>query len=673
MLPKQPLPTQPKHWIRSPYHLLWLFLSITLVLAATLGWLGRQLLQQDRALSKQRAQERVEVAADLVTAALQRDLSELEQDLIRLANMSGESLARSSLEFSRRLPAHSVLLLINRDGVEPLPNDRLLFHPFLTPAKEPPPALFSAADAFEFQRDDHEGAIAALKEASRAADPQIRAAAVNRIARNRREEGRWEEAKRAYGELRAFGPVTVGGLPAELLARDALCSLLDERGESARLKKEASALYADLGRGRWRISEAAYLYYAGQARKRAGDGPAADDTRLEAMALSEAAQALWDEWQRARQGEPAGGGRRAQRFAGRPVLIAWRLSAQRMAAVTAGAGFLESAWLRALDPMLADHGAVLSLVDADGQPAWGDAPTAENRASVRLVSATRLPWMIQVSASANPADGESQVVRRRFLTAGFLLVFLLIISGGYFIVRAVTKECQVAQQQSDFVAAVSHEFRTPLTTLCQFTELLAKDRVEGEEDRRRFYGVLARESQRLRRLVEGLLNFGRLDAGALDYRFEAIDPAALIRQVVAEFEEEGHARDHHIACSADSPLPQVRADREALGCVIWNLIDNAVKYSPDKPSINVRVERAGGRVSISVRDEGAGVARAEQTTIFKKFTRGAAARALQVRGTGIGLAMAHQITHDHGGEIAVNSEPGKGSTFTVFLPAVEPS
>lgn len=231
----------------------------------------------------------------------------------------------------------------------------------------------------------------------------------------------------------------------------------------------------------------------------------------------------------------------------------------------------------------------------------------------------------------------------------------------------------MAQQQSDFVAAVSHEFRTPLTSLCQFTELLAKDRVEGEEDRRRFYGVLARESQRLRRLVEGLLNFGRLDAGALDYRFETLDPDALTRRVVAEFEEEGNAGGHHIECRTDNSLPKVRADREALGCVIWNLVDNAVKYSPDQSAVCVRIGRAGSRVSISVRDEGVGIARAEQTAIFRKFTRGAAARALHVRGTGIGLAMAHQITHDHGGEIGVDSEPGKGSTFTVFLPAVEPS
>jgi len=142
---------------------------------------------------------------------------------------------------------------------------------------------------------------------------------------------------------------------------------------------------------------------------------------------------------------------------------------------------------------------------------------------------------------------------------------------------------------------------------------------------------------------------------------------------VAEFGEEGNARAHRIEWSACDSLPAVRADREALGCVIWNLLDNAVKYSRDQPSVRIHIGRADGRISIAVRDEGVGIPRAEQDGIFRKFTRGAAAEALHVRGTGIGLSMARQIICDHGGEITLDSDPGKGSTFTVFLPAVEPS
>ena len=661
-----------KEWIRPPRHLLWMFLSITSALVAALGWLGWQLLQQERALARQRIQEQVEAAADLVTAALQKDLSELEQNLADLANISREGLAGEAAGFARSLPADSVLLLFGANGVESLPGDRLLFHPYLPPAPEPPRELFAAAETFEFQKQDYGGAISALSNLTRAADPQVRAAALTRVARNYRKSGRWQEAAGAYGDLRRLGEVTVSGLPAELLARDALCSLLEERGDAKRLKEEAAAFYTDLGRGRWKIGEDAYAYYAGQAWRRMG-ASAVDSTRGDTLALSEAAQVLWGEWERIRQGQIAAGGRRGQRFAGRPVLLVWRGLGDRMAALAGGTTFLESAWMQAIKPVLLSHGARLTLMDADGQPAWGNPTAVNDRASVRLGSTTRLPWTIQITSVPNPAKDDSQSVRRRLLAVGFCLVILLVVSGSYFIGRAVAKEVRVAEQQSDFVAAVSHEFRTPLTSLCQFTELLAKGRVTSEEDRQRFYGVLARESQRLRRLVEGLLNFGRLEAGVLEYRFESIDPAILVGQVVAEFEEEGNPREHRIEWSACDSPPPVRADREALGCVIWNLLDNAIKYSPEKPIVRIHVGLVGGRVSIAVRDEGIGIARAEQEGIFKKFTRGAAAKALRVRGTGIGLSMARQIARDHGGDITLDSEPGKGSTFTLLLPVVEQS
>jgi signal transduction histidine kinase len=221
------------------------------------------------------------------------------------------------------------------------------------------------------------------------------------------------------------------------------------------------------------------------------------------------------------------------------------------------------------------------------------------------------------------------------------------------------------------VSAVSHEFRTPLTSLCQFTELLSKGRVDSDQRRQQFYDVLARESQRLRRLVEGLLNFGRIEAGALQYNFEPLDPLDLVRRVAAEYQQEAVIGGHRIELSAGASSPPVRADREALSCALWNLLDNAVKYSADGSTVHVDLARNGRRMAIAVRDHGVGIPRSEQRKIFRKFVRGAAARSLSVRGTGIGLAMARRIVRAHLGEITLNSEPGKGSTFTILLPIAE--
>jgi signal transduction histidine kinase len=171
--------------------------------------------------------------------------------------------------------------------------------------------------------------------------------------------------------------------------------------------------------------------------------------------------------------------------------------------------------------------------------------------------------------------------------------------------------------------------------------------------------------------VESLLNFGRLEAGVLNYRFEPLDAAELAGRVVAEFQDEAAGDRHLIELSAEDRLPPIRADREALSCVIWNLLDNAVKYSPESRRIWIDLARAGNRVSMAVRDQGLGIAPSEQSQVFKKFIRGKASEMLNIRGTGIGLAIARQIIHDHAGEITVDSESGKGSTFTVFLPIVE--
>jgi signal transduction histidine kinase len=255
------------------------------------------------------------------------------------------------------------------------------------------------------------------------------------------------------------------------------------------------------------------------------------------------------------------------------------------------------------------------------------------------------------------------------VTGGLLAIALLVIGGSYLIGRAVARELAVARVQSDFVAAVSHEFRTPLTVLRQLSELLARGRVPSEEMRQRYYGVLEQESSRLHRLVEGLLKFGRMEAGLANYQFETIDIAAFLRSLVDEFGIEAGRRGCRVELKMDASMAAARADREALGCVVWNLLDNAVKYSPDCRTVWVDLAREDGCVAIRVRDQGVGIRPEERQRVFQKFVRGAAAQTLGVQGTGIGLAVGRQIVERHGGRIRLDSEPGKGSTFTVLLPA----
>ena len=154
----------------------------------------------------------------------------------------------------------------------------------------------------------------------------------------------------------------------------------------------------------------------------------------------------------------------------------------------------------------------------------------------------------------------------------------------------------------------------------------------------------------------------------MQFQFEKLDVVALVRQSAAEFEQAQQARGHRLEVETAAAEPPVQADREALRCVLWNLFENAVKYSPECERVQVALAANGRHVEIAVRDHGVGIPRGEQRRIFERFVRGSAARERNIRGTGIGLALARQIVRAHGGDITVDSEPGQGSTFRVFLP-----
>jgi len=171
--------------------------------------------------------------------------------------------------------------------------------------------------------------------------------------------------------------------------------------------------------------------------------------------------------------------------------------------------------------------------------------------------------------------------------------------------------------------------------------------------------------------VEGLLDFGRMESNRAEYRFDEVDAGALVRDVASEFTEGAAAERTRVRTTISPALPQIRADREAMSRALWNLLDNAAKYSPAEAPIAVEATSSDGRVVIAVRDHGPGIGLDEQQRIFSKFVRGESAKASGAKGTGLGLAMVTQIMRAHHGEVRVKSRPGDGATFSLVVPAVE--
>jgi two-component system phosphate regulon sensor histidine kinase PhoR len=446
-----------------------------------------------------------------------------------------------------------------------------------------------------------------------------------------------------FDDLASLGATPVGGLPADLVALEARCSLLEKLGRRADLEREARVLYAGLANGRWPLLHASYDFKIGEARAWLGGTP--DLVQWEERgALSAAAEALWAEWRQ----EPVVKGRRILTVDGRPVLAAWVSSTEELTALLAPPAVLRMA--------LDEAGAFSArMIDADGRLLLGSPEPAGATRVERSPASTRASLTLQIAA---PEDGSSGLADAGGCAGrSFVLLVGLLVAVSYLAARATTKELAVARLQADFISAVSHEFRTPLSSICQISELLDEDRWPSDEHRRRSFEILRRESARLRRLVEGLLDFARMEAGAAHYRLGRLPPGELVRSVAEEFQMQSASRRHDVRLAIAPGLPEIDADSEALGRAVWNLLDNAVKYSPESATVHADVTMEGGRVAIRIRDEGIGIPREEQEQIFRKFVRGRQATARGVKGTGIGLAMVRHIVEGHGGGIRVESEP----------------
>ncbi len=271
------------------------------------------------------------------------------------------------------------------------------------------------------------------------------------------------------------------------------------------------------------------------------------------------------------------------------------------------------------------------------------------------------------SRHGSPEAGDF-AARRRLLSAGLAAIVLLLAGGSYLLWRVVQRELAVARLQTDFVAAVSHEFRTPLTSLHHITELLEEDDDLPVERRKAFYGVLGRSTERLTRLVESLLDFSRMEGGRKPYDLQPVDAGEIAAQVVSDFQKEGIAAGFRIDLNVEGPSA-LSADPGALTHALRNLLDNAIKYSPRQRDVSVSVRAQGREVAIAVRDRGMGIPPQERKEIFRKFMRGSQAKRLGIQGTGLGLAMVSHIVRAHGGTIELESEEGHGSTFRLVLPA----
>jgi len=264
----------------------------------------------------------------------------------------------------------------------------------------------------------------------------------------------------------------------------------------------------------------------------------------------------------------------------------------------------------------------------------------------------------------------AELARRNFKTN--LLVdgaaVTLLLAGILLTLRAAARQVALAQAKSSFVANVSHELKTPLSLIRLFAEILELGRATSREKEQEYYSIIHRESRRLTQLINNILDFSKIEAGRKHYEFAPCNVGSIVEEVLKTYEypitSAGFELETHIAFG----LPAASVDRDAIAQAVLNLLNNAIRYSPDLKKIELCVESRDGFIAIDVADHGVGIPRSEHQKIFEKFYRVDNDLVHTVRGTGLGLALVKHIVDAHGGKILVDSAPGEGSRFTILLP-----
>ncbi len=279
------------------------------------------------------------------------------------------------------------------------------------------------------------------------------------------------------------------------------------------------------------------------------------------------------------------------------------------------------------------------------------------------------PWKIHILQKYPNASDRQHNLRRNVYILVVLVVIAVLFFGGFMAIKSTAKELELARLKSDFVSTVSHEFRTPLMSIRYLSEMLDTGRVSGEDKKKIYYGKISNESERLSRLIENMLDFSKIEAGMKKYQFENLSVEELVRNVAERFKEYHAHKLLTLDVEITDHLPYIIADREGISRALFNLLDNAVKYSGKDPVIYFRARCEGSDLFLEVQDRGAGISLDEQNKVFDKFYRSTDSVQRNIEGSGIGLTLVNHIVKAHGGEVILESDVGKGTKVTLKLSA----
>ena len=326
-----------------------------------------------------------------------------------------------------------------------------------------------------------------------------------------------------------------------------------------------------------------------------------------------------------------------------------------------------------LENLTKDTGLSLQVIDERGRNILTGKEELTSKESLSLAYRQfPFPWKLLVSQPAF-SDLELTARRENFLY-GALLAFIvaLMLMGAFLMVRDISRESETTRLKTEFVHNISHELKTPLTLIRLYGETLQRKEDLENDEKKEAYKIITKESERLSHLINNVLDFSRIEMGRKEFDFKKGTLAQIVCDTLESYRYHLEKKGFSIKKEIASDLPETNFDEEAVASVLVNLLSNAMKFSPKIKEVTVKLFKANGNAILQVADKGIGILPKDTSRIFNRFYRAKNEIVSDTRGSGLGLTLVKHIAEAHGGRIKVESEPGKGSVFSVIFPLSGP-
>ncbi len=639
----------------------WTFAAFIAVPACALALLGLRAARLERIERQQQLRDQQAQVTRLADAAIATALARLEGALARSETVSPKAAA----------PFDIPVFSLDRRGLVLFPKERVYFGEFGKRPEFMPgetsgatASLVARAQAAEVQQRADEAFASYSRIAS--IDPRLRPWAELSLARMRYERGdggalavlarpQWSEADGS----------TPSGLPVALLA----CSYAERLApQQGRLFTRLLELTLDkLRRGQWWMSYEERSFHDAELRRLlalAGARVLPADSHLRELAQIERMtqravpylrQGITRSYGPAKTGDP-------------PSLLLWAAS-ERNAGSWAGAAIAGPNLPAFLDPVLRP---LLSgqpfrgvLRDAAGNALWSEAAPGPSGAPAIVIRSVP-GWELSFSTPNETGSFD----QRRLLWYGFIAALVMMLMVGLAMTaRVVRREMELSRLQAEFLAAVTHEFKSPITSIRLLVERITAGRLRTPESASEYHAAIQQQADRLERLVNRVLECQKIEAGRKLYVREPASIVRIAEGAVARFRPQAEAKNISLGLQVQGDVPEIDLDQTAIADALENLLDNAIKYSSSGTRVTVAIELLDEYVQVSVSDQGIGIDKDDLPRVWEKFYRSRRGDQHNVHGTGLGLALVKAAAEGHGGTAEVSSTPGSGSRFTLRLPA----